>query len=147
MNRFIKLFVLLFVSFACASRNSAQTNSNASRGEGIILSSVPQKVDTTARYLLYLSGYIVTADNIRPTSPRFGVYQYEEILAAFKQKGFAVISEARKQTVDIEPYAEKVAGRVLAQSRSSAAEHHSGRSISRFTYWHARLHLFGKSPA
>ena len=112
MNRFIKLFVLLFVSFACASRYSAQTNPNASRGEGIILSSVPQKVDSTARYLLYLSGYIVTADNIRPTSPRFGVYQYEEILTAFKQKGFVVISEARKQTVDIEPYAEKVAGRV-----------------------------------
>ena len=40
------------------------------------------------------------------------MYEYEQILATFKQRGFVVISEARKQTADIEPYAEKVAGQI-----------------------------------
>ena len=63
MNRLIKFLVLLFVSFVCASQNAAQPNANNYQKQGIILSGVPQKVDTKARYLLYLSGYIV-----RPTT-------------------------------------------------------------------------------
>ena len=112
MNRLNKFLALFFVSFVCASQNAAQPNAGSFRSQGIIRSGAPQKADTKARYLLYLSGYIVTADNIRPTSPRFGVYEYEQILATFKRRGFVVISEARKQTADIEPYAEKVAGQV-----------------------------------
>lgn len=112
MNRFIKLLVLFLVSFVCASQKAAQPNADAVPRQGIILTSVPRKVDTKARYLLYLSGYIVTAENTRPTSPRFGVYEYEQILSTFKQRGFVVISEARKQSSEIEIYAGKVAGQV-----------------------------------
>jgi hypothetical protein len=72
----------------------------------------PQKVDDKSRYLFYISGYIVTAGNTRPTSPRFGVYEYEEILESFKQSGFVIISEARKQSSDIEAYAAHVTGQV-----------------------------------
>lgn len=112
MNRSIKLLAMLFVSFACGSQSTAQTNAEAARERGVVLSDVPQKVDTEARYLIYLSGFIVEAGNTRPTSPKFGVYEYEQILEAFRQAGFVVISEARKQTHEIEPYAEKVAGKV-----------------------------------
>ena len=112
MNRFMKLLVLLLVSFICVSQNRAQPHANLSRQHGIIFSRPPQKVDTKARYLFYISGHIVEAGNIRPTSPRFGVYEYEQILDTFKQSGFVVISEARKQSPEIEPYAAKVAGEV-----------------------------------
>ncbi len=112
MNRFIKLLLLLLVSFLCVSQHVAQPNADISRKQGIILSDVPQKPDTKARYLLYVSGYLVEVGNTRPTSPRFGVYEYEQILESFKQSGFVVISEARKQSPDIEPYAAKVAEQV-----------------------------------
>lgn len=69
-------------------------------------------VDPNARYLFYISGYIVAEGNTRPTSPQFGVYEYEKILESFKQRGFVVISEARKQNKEIEPYAAKVTAQV-----------------------------------
>jgi pimeloyl-ACP methyl ester carboxylesterase len=110
MNRLIKVVVL--VSFLCVSQNIAQPSSDFSRKQGILLRDVPQKVDTKARYLFYISGYIVEAGNRRPTSPKFGVYEYEQILETFKQSGFVVISEAREQSPEIKPYAAKVAGQV-----------------------------------
>lgn len=112
MNYFMKLLALMSVSLLCASQIVAQSNAAATQKQGIILNDVPQKVDTKARYLFYISGYIVHAGDIRPTSPRFGVYEYEQILEALKQRNFVVISEARKQTAEIEPYAAKVAEQV-----------------------------------
>ena len=53
--------------------------------------------------------YLVEEGNTRPVSPKFGVYEYEQILETFKQSGFVVISKARKKDADIEPYAAKVA--------------------------------------
>ncbi len=112
MNLFTKLLALLILSFLCASQSQAQSNSDVAQKQADILSDVPQKIDTKARYLFYLHGYIVQAGNIRPTSPQFGVYEYEKILETFKQNGFVVISEARKQSGEIEPYAAKVAKQV-----------------------------------
>jgi hypothetical protein len=95
------------------SRRKAQQRSTAIvQKQGIIVSDVPQRIDAKALYLFYISGYLVEAGNTRPVSPKFGVYEYEQILDAFKQSGFVVISEARKQSPEIEPYAAKVAGQV-----------------------------------
>lgn len=112
MNGLIKLLALMLVGFVCVSRITAQPSARVARGRGIILSDVPREVDTKARYLFYISGYIVEAGNRRPTSPKFGVYEYEQMLETFKQRGFVVISEARKQSPEIEPYAAKVAEQV-----------------------------------
>lgn len=106
------VLALVLVNLSCMSQSVAQGNIDAVRKHGIILSDLPQKTDTKARYLFYVSGYIVKAGNTRPTSPKFGVYEYEQILESFKQSGFVVISEARKQTHEIKPYAAKVAERV-----------------------------------
>ncbi len=92
--------------------STGQTKLLLGQPEGNIVSDVPQKVDPKARYLFYLHGYIVEAGNTRPTSERFGVYEYEQILETFRQSGFVVISEARKKTPEIEPYGAKVAGQV-----------------------------------
>ena len=102
VQRVITIFAVLLV---CAHGIAAQK-------QGVIVSSPPANVDRDARYLFYISGYIVEAGNTRPTSPRFGVYEYEEILNTFKQRGFVVISEARKQSNEIEPYATKIAAQV-----------------------------------
>ncbi|HEX6648339.1 MAG TPA: hypothetical protein VF075_02325 [Pyrinomonadaceae bacterium] len=99
----LRPFVVVVVGLMCA---------HVAHGQGMILRSVPQKIDRHARYLFYVSGLIVNEDNTRPTSPRFGVYEYDQILETFKARGFIVISEARKQSSQIEPYATKVAGQI-----------------------------------
>lgn len=67
------------------------------------------RVDAESRYLVYLPGYIVEPTKTRPVSPKFGVYEYEQILDTFEQSGLVVISEPRKKDPDIEPYAQKLA--------------------------------------
>lgn len=118
MTLSIRIAVLLTVSFLCMSHSAAQTTSNVVQRQGEILNGIPKKMDPKAHYLFYLSGYIVEAGNLRPTSPKFGVYEYEQILNAFKQSGFVVISEARKQTAELEPYAKKVAEQVQQLMKS-----------------------------
>lgn len=107
-----KLLLTPVLLFACLSQIIAQRNPVTVPTEGMVLSEVPQKIDTSARYLFYLHGYIVEAGNVRPTSPKFGVYEYQEILRTFEEKGFVVISEARKKDREIAPYAKKVVGQV-----------------------------------
>jgi hypothetical protein len=112
MRFFLKPLLLLALGILCASQSKAQNNIKGAQTPGIVLSDGPHNIDTNALYLFYISGYIVEAGNTRPTSPKFGVYEYAQILDTFKQSGFIVISEARKQTTDIESYAAKVAERV-----------------------------------
>jgi pimeloyl-ACP methyl ester carboxylesterase len=106
------LLALVLLTLSGMAQSVAQGNTDTAGTQGIILSAVPQKVDNKSRYLFYLHGYIVEAGNTRPVSPRFGVYEYEQILETFRQSGFVVISEARKKDPEIEPYARKVAEQV-----------------------------------
>jgi len=71
-------------------------------------------VDKGLRYVIYLPGRIVQAGNTRPVSPKFGVYEYEQILETFKQSGFRVISQARDQSTDVERYAATLADEIRA---------------------------------
>lgn len=59
-----------------------------------IYKEVPQKIDPGSRYLFFLHGQIVENKGIRPTSEKYGTYEYRKILDTFKKKGFIVISEA-----------------------------------------------------
>ena len=72
---------------------------------------VPQKIDPQAHYIFYLHGRIVE-ESRRPTSPQFGIYEYDQILETFRARGFVVISEQRPKGTVIEKYAEKVAAQV-----------------------------------
>jgi pimeloyl-ACP methyl ester carboxylesterase len=110
--RFVTVLILIVVSLACVGPGSTLSSPQTVRKQGIIINSVPREIDTSARYLFYVSGYIVAAGNTRPTSPQFGVYEYEKILESFKEQGFVVVSEARQQSREIEPYARKVAAQV-----------------------------------
>lgn len=71
-----------------------------------------ESVDRVSRYLIYLPGRIVEPANTRPVSPRFGVYEYEDILKTFKKSGFKVSSEARDHDTDVERYAATVADEI-----------------------------------
>ena len=109
----ISLALLLSV-IACGQQranpvaNNSQTNGSAQQ----VLKDVPATVDTKASYLFYLHGRIIETQGIRPTDPRYGVYEYEEILRTLAAKGFAVISEARAKDTDVNQYANKVVQQV-----------------------------------
>ncbi len=75
---------------------------------GVLWRDVPAEVDPRAKYLFYLHGAIVENEGVRPTSPEYGVYEYEQILEAFVNKGFTVIGERRPRGTDPREYAAKV---------------------------------------
>lgn len=79
-----------------------------------ISADVPEKVDAEARYLFYLHGAIIERAGVRPTHPKFGIYEYQEILEVFAGHGFIVISEARAAGTDVMEYAATVADQVRA---------------------------------
>jgi pimeloyl-ACP methyl ester carboxylesterase len=79
-----------------------------------VLSDLPHPIDPHGDYLLYLHGRILEEEGPRPTSPRFGVYEYRQILDTFAGHGFTVISEVRPKGTDVAAYAKKVAEQVRA---------------------------------
>lgn len=93
-------------------------------GAGRVLRSLPEKVDPRQDYLIFLHGRIVEEEGLRPTSPEFGVYEYEKILADFASRGFVVISEPRPRGTDPDVYTGKVVGQVRALRRAGVPSEH-----------------------
>jgi hypothetical protein len=113
------LFILFLMPLAACAQGSADpkteaqmTVRQADNPPDGILKDVPQQIDAKARYLFYLHGRIIEEQGIRPTSERYGVYQYQEILESFRREGFVVISEPRQRNTDVEEYAAKVASQI-----------------------------------
>jgi len=89
-----------------------------------IFNDVPAEIDPDARYLFYLHGAIIERAGVRPTHPKFGVYEYLEILEVFAGRGFVVISEARPAGTDVIEYAATVADQVRALIRGGVPPEH-----------------------
>ncbi len=85
---------------------------------------MPATIETKASYLFYLHGRIIENQGIRPTDPRYGVYEYEEILRTLAGRGFAVISEARAKDTDVNQYANKVVQQVNTLINAGAPPSH-----------------------
>jgi pimeloyl-ACP methyl ester carboxylesterase len=65
--------------------------------------------------LVYLHGRIVgEQQDRRPKHPQFGYYELDQILDAFRQRGFAVTSEMRPKGQALGPAAERAAAQVRA---------------------------------
>lgn len=77
-----------------------------------VLSAIPNLLNPSARYLIYLHGGIIEDQGMRPTHPEFGLYNYAEILQAFADRGFTVISEARPAGTRPDVYADHVIAQV-----------------------------------
>lgn len=59
------------------------------------ISPTPIPSVTADRHLIYLHGKIIEDQGRRPIHPRFGIYEYQEILDAFTAAGFQVHSDQR----------------------------------------------------
>ena len=103
--------LLLMIPAACTAYNPPDSRSSAN-ANGSLLKGAPQAPDASAKYLFYLHGRIIEEEGIRPTDPRYGVYEYEQILHTFEQLGFTVISEPRPKGTDVKEYASKTTNQV-----------------------------------
>lgn len=79
-------------------------------GEGS--SSVSTEADLSARYLFYLHGAIVEGKGSGVVHPKFGAYEYDEIVDRFGDAGWSVISEVRPSGTRVDAYAKTVEHRI-----------------------------------
>lgn len=70
------------------------------------------------KYVFYLHGKIVEDQGANASNTAFGKYEYDNILAKFKEEHFIVISEVRKQNTDVKEYAHKVVLQIDSLLRS-----------------------------
>ncbi|MDH5589073.1 MAG: alpha/beta hydrolase [Gemmatimonadota bacterium] len=66
-----------------------------------LLETAPTKPDPAIRYVFYLHGQIIEREGRRPTHPRFGVYEYDDILRELAGSGAQIISEQRPPNTDV----------------------------------------------
>ncbi len=109
---------------------------------GSIHRAVPPEVDPDARYVIYLHGRIIEDEGVRPTHPRFGVYEYEAILEELAGDGLEVISEVRPPRADGAEYARRTAQQVRGLIAAGVPEDHitvmgfsKGGAIAILTSW------------
>ncbi len=82
---------------------------------GAINTDVPDKVDPTKRYLIYLHGAWPEFHALSDPHPKRGKYEYEQILTALAARDFEVISELRRIKTNPRKYARE---RVMPQIKS-----------------------------
>ena len=66
-----------------------------------VLSAPPQNPNVEQFYLFYQHGKIVEGSDGHPVHPRFGPYEYEDILSTLSAAGFVVISGIRPRDADV----------------------------------------------
>lgn len=109
---------LMMVVSACggpkAGSSPAEKSNSAAKisAAGKVLSEVPGLLDPSAHYLIYLHGAIMETQGMRPVSPKFGPYEYGQILQTFAERGFVVISETRSRRTRPDVFAHHVADQV-----------------------------------
>jgi len=77
-----------------------------------IYSTTPEKINPENTYLFYLHGAIVQQQGANAISDRFGAYEYTNIVQAFADKGYQVISEVRPKDAKIAEYAVKISNEI-----------------------------------
>ncbi|HYP26571.1 MAG TPA: alpha/beta hydrolase [Blastocatellia bacterium] len=106
----------MLITAACTSESQQVSGPSADAQavgpEGVVLKEAPRAPDVRAKHLFYLHGRIIEEKGIRPEDPRYGVYEYEQILDTFRRLGFTVISEARPKDTDVKQYASRTAAQI-----------------------------------
>ena len=117
------LCLLIATSSSCGNQ-SPKIEANSSVTQGAIWPDVYNKIDPKAKYLFYLHGRIIENQGIRPTDPRYGVYEYQQILDTFKDKGFIVVSEPRAKGTESTEYAHKVVDQINTLIKAGVPPQH-----------------------
>lgn len=85
---------------------------------GAVVSGFPDRIDPGARYLVYLHNQFLETAAPGEEHPRFGAYEYDEILRALADQRLTVIAERRQPDADPAVWAD----RTVRQVRQLIAE-------------------------
>lgn len=106
------------LGFAAGCRPETPQAPDAGQGspgaEYRVFESIPAAPDPSHRFIIYLHGAIVERLGPQAVHPRFGPYQYREILQTLTEQGFDVVSSIRSAEIPPETEAE----RIFAQIRT-----------------------------
>lgn len=117
ISLFLVALTVVFLSAGCSRTEDRFVGKSSipkrvAPSRGTVLSGIPESLDPSKHYLIYLHGAIVEEQGMRPTHPQYGTYHYAEILQAFATRGFVVISEARSEGTHPNTSANHVAAQV-----------------------------------
>lgn len=79
---------------------------------GVMHTDVPESPEATKIHVIYLHGRIIENSGPRPTSSRYGLYDYPAVLEALSSRGAVVISAQRPPRTDVSRYAGVVVSQV-----------------------------------
>ena len=122
------LFVPLLISCTVSRRQDTLPaeggDSIPIRGE--ITADVPEKLDPSKHYTIFLHGKIVEDQGVDAESPEFGVYEYQAQLEYLADAGLHVISAVRPAGTDPIEYANLVVEQVLRMQASGVPPENIG---------------------
>jgi hypothetical protein len=108
MKTLVSVKVVAAVTLFVAANLLARPADGADRA---IHAEVPSTIDLAARYLFHMHGRAIEVQGPVAKTP-WGAYLYNDVVGAFADRGFVVISEVRPPTTQLAPYATTVAGQV-----------------------------------
>ncbi len=108
----IVLLILATAVAGSACGNGPAPPATEQQEPGRIMSEPPTGGNPDDRFVFYLHGKIVEDQGIRPEHPRFGIYEYQQILDQLSQPGLIVISEVRAARTNGPEYARRVVDQV-----------------------------------
>lgn len=108
MKRLVRINTIAAVTLLLAVTILARSAHGADRA---IHAEVPPAIDPAARYLFHMHGRAIEVQGPTAKTP-WGTYLYSDVVGAFADRGFVVISEVRPPTTQLAPYATAVAGQV-----------------------------------
>ena len=79
---------------------------------GAVVTALPRPIDPDRRYLIYLHNQFQETATEGQEHPVFGPYHYRQILEAFAERRFVVLSEQREPRADPARWADRVAEQV-----------------------------------
>ncbi len=100
------------MAIVCGDGGTAKTPQPQAGIGGEIVSEMPADVDPDRRYLIYLHNMWMESRGPDLPHPRFGVYEYQEILQALAAPGLVVISEVRPPRSDPHQFARRVSNQI-----------------------------------
>lgn len=85
---------------------------------------VAQETDSDQRFIFFLHNQFLEDNALHVRHPEFGVVQYREVIKAYEENGFTVISEKRKGNVFPKTYAVKVREQIDSLMSGGVAASH-----------------------
>lgn len=87
-------------------------------GAGEIHAEFPKRIDPNASYVFYSHGFIVEGDNPRPEHPKWGVYDFPDVVLGLSDPSFQLIAYHRAKNTDPDAFASKLVDDVHALMRA-----------------------------